>query len=196
MVKFMAPIGYYIVEQHPDLTAHDICAIVYQSENCGTPKAERLEFEVQISGQPPAVTDHKGPSPGSGQYYKVVHITDIHYDPEYTPGGNALCDEPMCCRADQGTAKPGEGAGRWGDYRDCDLPWDTVAKSIQNIARSHSDADFVYYTGDAVDHSVWATSVDYNLQLLDKLFSLMKTEFRNSQVLPTVGNHEAHPVNM
>lgn len=64
------------------------------------------------------------------------------------------------------------------------------------MAKVHSDADFVYFTGDAVDHSVWSTSKPYNLLLLEKIFDLMKVEFKNAKVLPTIGNHEAHPVNM
>lgn len=196
MAHFFTPFAYYIIKENPDLSSSDICAVVYQSENCGTPKAEYLQYDVQITGQPPAVSDHKGPGAGNGQYYKIVHLTDLHFDPEYTQGNNAECTEPMCCRRDQGLPEPGvAGAGKWGDYRYCDLPWDTVEKSIQGIARLHADADFVYFTGDVVDHGVWSTSVDYNLQLLERVFNLMKLEFRNAQVLPAVGNHEAHPVN-
>ena len=28
----------------------------------------------------------------------VLHITDIHYDPLYTPGLSNDCGEPLCCR--------------------------------------------------------------------------------------------------
>lgn len=103
----------------------------------------------------------------------------------------------MCCRRDQGEPSEGEnGAGRWGDYRNCDLPWDFIESSIKSMAKLHSDADFVYFTGDAVDHSVWGTSQPYNLLLLERIFDLMKIEFKDAKVLPTLGNHEAHPVNM
>lgn len=55
VVHFMAPIGWYIQEQNPDLTSYDICAVVYQSENCGTPRAERLQFEIEVSGEGPEI---------------------------------------------------------------------------------------------------------------------------------------------
>lgn len=191
VVHFFTPILYYIIEKNPDLSSSDICAIVYQSENCGTPKAEYLKYDVQITGQPPEVKDHKGPAADSGQYFKIVHFTDLHFDPEYTQGNNAECKEPVCCRQDQGLPESGvPGAGRWGDYRWCDLPWATVEKTIQRIARAHADANFIYFTGDVVDHSVWSTSIEYNLQLLERVYNLMKQEFRNVVVLPTVGNHE------
>jgi sphingomyelin phosphodiesterase len=54
---------------------------------------------------------------------KILQLTDIHIDPNYVVGGNAECDEPTCCRFDQGTPENATGAaGYWGDYRDCDLP--------------------------------------------------------------------------
>ncbi|CAG2121147.1 unnamed protein product, partial [Medioppia subpectinata] len=30
---------------------------------------------------------------------KMLHLTDIHPDLYYTPGSNARCSEPMCCRS-------------------------------------------------------------------------------------------------
>ena len=29
---------------------------------------------------------------------KILYISDIHWDPQYTPGLQARCDEPLCCR--------------------------------------------------------------------------------------------------
>lgn len=31
----------------------------------------------------------------------IVQITDIHYDPYYREGANAVCGEPACCRENQ-----------------------------------------------------------------------------------------------
>ena len=32
----------------------------------------------------------------------MLHITDIHLDPDYSVGSNAECGEPLCCRDDDG----------------------------------------------------------------------------------------------
>ena len=33
---------------------------------------------------------------------RLLHLTDLHFDPAYTEGVNAECGEPLCCRADDG----------------------------------------------------------------------------------------------
>ena len=33
---------------------------------------------------------------------KVLHLTDPHYDPDYIPGSNAVCEAPLCCNSDSG----------------------------------------------------------------------------------------------
>ena len=47
----------------------------------------------------------------------VVHLSDWHFDPEYSEGYEVNCGEPICCRppnasGDEATTP----AGKWGDY--------------------------------------------------------------------------------
>jgi hypothetical protein len=68
----------------------------------------------------------------------IIQISDIHYDPMYLPGGNAVCGEPMCCRSTQGSpASPEAAAGYWGDYRSCDTPWKVFEDMLQQIKKTH-----------------------------------------------------------
>lgn len=70
---------------------------------------------------------------------KVLHLTDVHVDPQYAPGGNADCDEPVCCRKSQGEPKePSGAAGYWGDYRDCDSPMHAFKDLIKHAANQHA----------------------------------------------------------
>jgi hypothetical protein len=56
----------------------------------------------------------------------------------YVPNGNAECGAIMCCRSDQGKPdRPEAAAGYWGDYRGCDIPWQTVQNTLQPIKQSH-----------------------------------------------------------
>lgn len=57
------------------------------------------------------------------------------------------------------------------------------------------DADFLYYTGDIVDHTVWATTVETNMQSIAKIYEYFAEEFGDLQVYPVIGNHEPQPVN-
>lgn len=70
--------------------------------------------------------------------FKVLHISDTHYDPYYQEGTNAECNEPLCCRLTNGPAlTPSAAAGKWGDYRKCDTPQRTVDHMLNHIAATH-----------------------------------------------------------
>lgn len=63
-----------------------------------------------------------------------MQITDLHMDPLYEEGANTDCGEPLCCQSDQGQASDSEkGAGKWGDYRDCDMPYYALDNFIDQI---------------------------------------------------------------
>ena len=69
---------------------------------------------------------------------KVLHLADIHWDPEYLEGSLANCHDKLCCRGSSGTVtNQADAAGYWGDYRDCDSPWRTVDKAMAHMARQH-----------------------------------------------------------
>lgn len=56
-------------------------------------------------------------------------------------------------RRDRGIApNVADRAGRWGDYRDCDSPWEVVEDAVRAARRNHPQIDIVYITGDFVDH--------------------------------------------
>lgn len=42
--------------------------------------------------------------------FKVLHLSDTHFDPYYAEGSNADCNEPLCCRLTNGPAKTKEKA--------------------------------------------------------------------------------------
>lgn len=46
----------------------------------------------------------------SAPTFKVLHISDTHYDPYYLEGSNADCAEPLCCRLTNGPAASKEQA--------------------------------------------------------------------------------------
>ncbi len=69
---------------------------------------------------------------------KVLHLADVHWDPEFQEGSLAVCDDSVCCRNSSGTVvNQADAAGYWGDYRVCDIPWRTVENAVAQIARQH-----------------------------------------------------------
>ncbi|KAI8119689.1 Sphingomyelin phosphodiesterase 1 [Lucilia cuprina] len=61
----------------------------------------------------------------------------------------------------EGTSKA---AVFWGDYRECDLPWQTIESAFTHIMENHK-IDYIYQTGDIIDHMVWSTSNEKNKEV-------------------------------
>ena len=126
---------------------------------------------------------------------KILQISDTHYDPYYAEGSNADCDEPLCCRWSDGPPKsPSKAAGKWGDYRKCDLPLILFENSLKHIADTHKDIDAIYWTGDLPPHDVWNQTREENLANLKFSSAMMRKYFKGIPIFPTIGNHESCPV--
>ncbi|KAJ3657707.1 hypothetical protein Zmor_009492 [Zophobas morio] len=178
----------YILDNYPDLTSNRICGSVLQTLGC--PKGDAYEWSINLpSGNSP---DRPKPNDTTDSF-KILQLSDIHYDPNYTPNGNAECGEPICCQEDQGEAPSEEAAcGYWTDYRDADVPWHLVEETIRQV--NTQEFDYVYYTGDIINHRVWETSVTNNTNTISQLYSYFKDSFA-VPVYPIFGNHEPHPLN-
>lgn len=58
------------------------------------------------------------------------------------------------------------------------------------------DIDIIYLTGDFVPHNIWNTSITGNIEVLMNASSYIQDYFPRAKVIPVIGNHETHPVNM
>lgn len=180
----------FIIDSRPNLNQKSICSLILQPE-CGE-LDESLNFKLDISA-PSAKSTIKSIQHSPSENIKIIQFTDIHFDPLYIVGGDANCnDSPLCCRKPSSSSSPNDKnkAGYWGDYRKCDMPWHTVENAIRHIAEQHKDADFVYFTGDFVPHNVWETSIESNIDVMDRMYKLMKDAFGSKAVYPILGNHE------
>ncbi|RDB27900.1 putative sphingomyelin phosphodiesterase asm-3 [Hypsizygus marmoreus] len=155
--------------------------------------------------QPPAVNKYTVPFPKAaptnpkvfvskgGPTFQVSHFSDVHIDREYAPGSDVNCTKPICCRnyADD-TAPPNKPAGPFGEHL-CDTPTTLVQSMLQSIAANPNNA-FSIFTGDLVEASVWLvnqTGVTKDMEIFNnEMATILK-----KGVYPTIGNHEAAPVN-
>jgi hypothetical protein len=179
----------FIMDARPQLTSKSVCALVLQGE-CGD-LDESLDFKLNISPIKKSIESKKSNNINNTKIIKILHFSDLHYDPDYLVGGNANCNDPLCCRKNQGVPKnKKDRAGYWGDYRNCDTPWHVVENSIRSAVKQHPDADIIYYTGDFVPHNVWETSVSGNIELMERTYQLFREVFVNKSVYSILGNHE------
>jgi len=58
------------------------------------------------------------------------------------------------------------------------------------------DAKFFYMTGDIVPHNVYSTTQADNTKVIQNTAKLILQYFPNMTVVPVLGNHEPHPVNL
>lgn len=129
----------FIIDSRRQLTAETMCGLVGQPLQCNLGNAQNLEFSIDIDGGSIGIDAPKSEIPASSaDDLVIVHITDTHYDPHYREGADAECADPVCCRVKQGFPEiPEQGAGRWGDYRDCDSPWEAILDVYERVKKNH-----------------------------------------------------------
>lgn len=88
-------------------------------------------------------------------------------------------------------------AGVWGDlHGDCDIPFSFVIEAIKHIGETHKDIEYIFWTGDNVPHDIWNTTRQINLRHNHMTAGIVNVAFNNKTIVPVLGNHEAHPINM
>ncbi|EEC06961.1 sphingomyelin phosphodiesterase, putative, partial [Ixodes scapularis] len=127
---------------------------------------------------------------------RVLHLSDTHVDMGYEEGSLANCEEPLCCRANDGRPRGPEhvAAGHWGYFKHCDIPPRTFENMLKHI-RDCQKIDYVIWTGDSVAHDYWNTSRESNLAVIDYTTKTLAKYLDPSgvTVFPALGNHEGEP---
>lgn len=133
----------YIIDNKKDLHGARVCAIMYQHKNCKDPNIATWSINIPSKTYTPnQILSNRIEKP-----IRVIHLTDIHYDPLYLPGSNADCiDDEICCQRDS-ILKPNGSyipAGFWGDYHKCDVPWHSIQSAFDDIkARNVSVTEII-----------------------------------------------------
>ncbi|KZP28597.1 sphingomyelin phosphodiesterase [Athelia psychrophila] len=148
--------------------------------NVSFPKTAPSAPKVWVSsGQPP---------------FQVLHFSDVHIDRQYTPGSEANCTKPICCRnfADN-TGTPTEPAGPYGNSK-CDSPVPLVDSMLDFAQQTAGDAKFAIFTGDVVEAALWLVNQSDVTGDLQQWNSELASKLQPT-VFPSFGNHDTAPVN-
>ncbi|KAB7498279.1 Sphingomyelin phosphodiesterase 2 [Armadillidium nasatum] len=86
-----------------------------------------------------------------------------------------------------------DGAGIWGDYRNCDSPKWLIENMLQHIVNNHPDIDYILCTGDLVPHHIWRVNPDSNIHVIRDVTDMILHYFPKTPVYGAIGNHEAYP---
>nr|CAD7605999.1 unnamed protein product [Timema genevievae] len=175
-------------------TIKKVCGQLFQSSDCFGYQPD--EWSVDIPPRRSLAGEQKPVHRSRSKPLTVLQVTDIHHDPKYATGTNTHCGEPLCCRKDSPAfRRKKNGAGYWGDYQ-CDLPFHFVDKMLREIVHKHPNIDYVYMTGDIVDHAIWQTTPESNSQVITHITKLFKKVFPKTPVYFALGNHEPSPINL
>lgn len=183
----------YIIDNKKDLTPKKVCSIYFQRWGCTDPNAKKWLIGLPVEAKN---KNNEGSQSNDQNDLKILHLTDVHYDPLYKAGTNAKCDLPLCCEERNGIPEdPFNYAGEWGDYNSCDMPHNSFVNLMAQVRNVEKNLDFVYFTGDIVSHKGWETSKISNLGTIRKFYDLLNKNFANVSIYPILGNHEPHPTN-
>uniref|UniRef100_A0A9J2P5J3 Sphingomyelin phosphodiesterase n=1 Tax=Ascaris lumbricoides TaxID=6252 RepID=A0A9J2P5J3_ASCLU len=163
-------------------------------EDCGKSFNPFSKWNVTIPPKRAGVEYPTYPAMRKGNL-RVLQISDLHIDKNYTPGAVANCDSPLCCQPDSatnGTAK--KVAGYWGTQAACDVPHWTIEHMFRNINRTQK-FDYMLLSGDYMSHLDWAYTKQGHLEVITNLTSMLDHYFPGTPVFWTLGNHEGVPVN-
>jgi hypothetical protein len=123
--------------------------------------------------------------------FKMVHLTDVHFDLKYTVGANSDCgiNNVVCCRAEQGfPSEPKNQARSVGEYK-CDLPFATVESMGRFIHQL--DPDVVVWTGDITSHDLWDYTYEEVLEYTETFGAFLRSRsFMDTPIYPIEGNHD------
>ncbi|GMR31699.1 hypothetical protein PMAYCL1PPCAC_01895, partial [Pristionchus mayeri] len=176
----------------------ELCGIFV--DDCGTPvNPLKVLWNITIPGGKPAVKPWPSVnSPKKTQ--RVLHLSDIHIDREYTEGSEADCLDDqllgLCCRysPDSPAGTPVKTpAGKWGSVAYCDLPYRTFEAAMKHISETHKDLDYIIITGDMLSHDMWDYSQDKTLTNYENVTQVLVNYFPNARIYESIGNHEGVP---
>lgn len=125
---------------------------------------------------------------------KIVLLSDLHLDFDYTPGSANHCDKVLCCRSDSGTpSDPKDAAGFWGDYN-CDLPLWTFQEVLKQI-REVQKPDYVFWGGDSIPHNLDTLVFDTNVEIMQNVTKILVDGLpdHKGKIFPAIGNHDTYP---
>ncbi|CAG0922168.1 unnamed protein product [Notodromas monacha] len=186
-----APTLLWVMAQSMDLDLDLTCAMFLGAPRCNNDEIPDSTWLVPLpEDKPPKKPINIPPNPVS---VEMLHITDMHWDPEYVEGSEANCNSPVCCRGATNIGHIRQPAGRWGDYK-CDTPMDAIIEMFAEIRTRHTRLELVIFTGDIAPHDIWAQTRRSNSELTqDATLKLLRGSFQDLPIFPVLGNHETFP---
>ncbi|KEF63296.1 uncharacterized protein A1O9_01273 [Exophiala aquamarina CBS 119918] len=186
------------VLQGADVLGNDgkfICNSMFGQSWCEKPKPQQgtLNFDTD---KPPNATAPRS----NGQRVKVLHISDIHLDPRYTVGAEAVdCPSAGCCRTDPKNQTSIKNPAPFSGHPNCDTPLSLLASALSSVAplsgkdtTGKGDIDWAIFTGDLMPReSAKYRNDKYLAYVQSAVYQVMKYFIPQNPVFPVLGALDA-----
>ena len=156
----------------------------------GAKYVNQTEYAAQLLKSKPE--KKREPIDTKAKKWRMLQLTDAHYDLYYKVGADVDCSKPLCCRDNNITTSTNTLSGKFGYPGKCDIN--------ENVFRSFLDAaeeakpDFIIWTGDNAPHDVWMGSQEHVFNSTRILRDMLNEKFQHKiPIYPILGNHEKYP---
>lgn len=106
-------------------------------------------------------------------------------------------NDVLCCQRRFGYASTTDNiAGYYGDSRKCDAPLKMLHSALTHIRKQHPDIDLIYMSGDLGSHNIWYSDIPESEYIIKAISGVLFHYFPDVRIVPCLGNHEAHPINL
>lgn len=166
-----------------------MCGLL-MGDQCFTGQSPHLHWKLKLPVKLNVTVKPKEPF-RKKKVYKIMQITDIHLDLEYTPLTDDKCGTPYCCRSTGTDLQVNKSLNYWGSYP-CDTPIQTMDNWFRNI--DWKNIDLIYWTGDVTPHDSWRETRLKSIQTSQVINNYLKVFTKNKMVVPVFGNHVAVPI--
>ena len=96
---------------------------------------------------------------------RLLHMTDVHLDLNYTANASIVCDYPICCHAEHGFPEANSSkAGEYGNSK-CDAPLKLFESALEYIKNEVDQVDAAVITGDFSAHNEWEKTPESVLKM-------------------------------
>lgn len=172
-----------------------ICNSMFGQSWCDKPEA--VEMKVNFGVEKPA---NATAPPPSGKRVKVLHLSDIHLDPRYTVGAEAVdCASEGCCRPDPSNATLIKNPAPLNGHPNCDTPLSLLTSALSSVApltgknsTTPGTIEWTLFTGDVLPRENAKFRNDEYLAFVQStIFKVMKYFLPRTPVFPVLGPLDA-----
>lgn len=186
---------FFTVLKMTPLNFLEVCGQLLGHKACNLDAKPFTKWDIQLPNKSKPLSKPQTPKLDNPTV-RILHLTDIHYDPLYTEGAKVVCPYPICCRRENGMAGfKMEAAGKFGHSNYCDLPKATLVSLFKHLSKIQNQFDIVILTGDLPPHDIWKQTKDDHLHILHEITEMFRHFLPTKKVFFSVGNHESIPVN-